>query len=338
MWLELSLPPPHTSNPNPSVRALVPGLGCGTGCGRAEPSDPLTEKLIGARGTADFFPIEPLQKPLMNSLSSLTETQRMIYNKTRIADTLYNLNRDKFSGLSPSEIHTVSIDGDNIIAKVEDISFSLKRLSVIGNFWSHRTRTPSYFEYKVCNKMKEKNSLLIPIGKLDYSGEQEKVYIDKHGEQSIYFVDKSTNTCTCESFAQLNKNRDELENEWNTYLNKPFIPMCKHLQWHVANTRLELHRFNLSEKNKKSCYNPRICIYHFDYAKGRLLYRVTNDGLQDKMKWYPSYGWKEKDVFDSNHLPTGNCWNVLIKALTHEQPYQIIRYSNSVARVMSHVS
>lgn len=283
--------------------------------------------------------------------SQLTKAQNLIYGRKRIVDSFYQLDPDKFRGLTPTDINSISLQGDEVVCEVDGSQLSLGRRHVLKNFLEHRTRTPSFFDYKVWNQYKIKDSDNgIPVAALDYSGDQThaalaphigrppKILTDKNGEQKIYFIKTKEQQCSCPSWAQLNEHKEELSAEFSQFTGTEFVPVCKHMQWHNSSLQLEYLRFTVQEQSRKRGYNLHMCVYHFDYRLGRLLYRVTNDGLKDKMEWLPKDHWKEQAVYDAAHTPTGNCWKVFTKALSHDPAYQLIQYSQSVAHIMGQIN
>jgi hypothetical protein len=139
--------------------------------------------------------------------------------------------------------------------------------------------------------------------------------------------------CTCSSWAQLDKRKKDLSDEFEQFTNTLFQPICKHLKWH--NSFLSLQSLRLQNEANSKEYNPRLCVYHFDYRRGLLLYRITYDGVKANGQWLPVAGWKERQVYDSAHLPTGACWNTFTGALRQAEPFKLIPYSQSVAAIMS---
>ena len=136
------------------------------------------------------------------------------------------------------------------------------------------------------------------------------------------------------SWLELNKYKEELEEEFSSFTSIKFKPVCKHMQWHSAN--LNLHASSYHAKQQIAQYNPRICVYYYDHRRASILYRVTSDGVKSDGKWFPENSWKEKLVYDSGGNPTGNCWEVLKGALEHK--YSLQRYSQSLALRMSQSS
>jgi len=283
-------------------------------------------------------------------VNQLNKAQESIYGRKRIIDCLYTLNPDKFKSLLATDINSISLEGSQVICNVGNTLLSLERRDVLNNFLTHRTRTPSFFNYTVWKKYKSKDpNNGIPIAALDYSSDQThhtisinigrppKILTDSNGEQKIYFVKVKEQECSCPSWVQLNANRAEMVKEVYEVCKDEYVPICKHISWNNANLELETLRYIVQEQSRKKGYNLNMCIYHFDYRSGRLLYRVTNDGIKDKMNWLPKNSWKEQQIYTADHNPTGNCWKVFTKALTHVPPYQLIKYSQSVAYIMGQI-
>ena len=80
--------------------------------------------------------------------SSLNEGQKMIYGRRRIIDVLCQ-DRSELSLIEAKDIASISLQDDLVCCQVEDTNLFVKRADVIKNFWHHRTRTPSYFDYKI---------------------------------------------------------------------------------------------------------------------------------------------------------------------------------------------
>jgi len=283
--------------------------------------------------------------------NQLNKAQELIYGRKRIINCLYALNPEKFGGLLATDINSISLKGSQIICNVDGTLLSLERRHVLNNFLEHRTRTPSFFDYTVWKKYKSKDpNNGIPIAALDYSSNQAyptisinigrppKILTDSNGEQKIYFVEVKDQKCSCPSWTQLNNNKQEIAKEVYQVCKDEYVPICKHISWNNANLKLETLRYMVQEQSRKRGYNLNMCVYHFDYKSGRLLYRVTNDGIKDKMNWLPKNSWKEQQVYTADHNPTGNCWKVFTKALTHVPPYQLIKYSQSVEYIMNQIN
>jgi len=276
----------------------------------------------------------------------LSEGQKMIYGRRRIIDTLYQDDPKKFCSLQATDIQSISLQDDLVCLDLVDTNLYLEREKVIRNFWTHRTRTPSYFDYKIWGQALAKTPWNgTPVAALDYGpspaldalsphlGRAPRIATDKDGVQKLYFVMEKEEMCSCESWSQMHTCRDELAAEFEAFTNLQFKPVCKHLQWLNANMMLHALRFQSREKDGE--YNPCICVYHFDHRRGLLLYRVTYDGVKSNGQWLPVGGWKEKPVYDNNHMPTGACWETFTAALTHESPFRLSQYSQSVAAIMN---
>jgi hypothetical protein len=276
----------------------------------------------------------------------LSEGQKMIYGRRRIVSSFYQKDPDKYKNLQALDIRSVSLLDAVVCCHLDDTKIYIDRSEVIQNFWDHRTRTPSYFDYKVWGSAKTNSPWKgTPIGGLDYSpshvnsalvqhlGRAPKLAVDKDGVQKLYFVDEVDQCCTCSSWAQLDKRKKDLSDEFEQFTNTLFQPICKHLKWH--NSFLSLQSLRLQNEANSKEYNPRLCVYHFDYRRGLLLYRITHDGVKANGQWLPVAGWKERQVYDSAHLPTGACWNTFTSALRQVEPFKLIPYSQSVAAIMS---
>jgi len=274
------------------------------------------------------------------------EGQKLIYGRRRIIDAFYQRD-EKYQSIQATDITNISLEDDLICCQVEDTQLFIERSEVIKNFWQHRTRTPSYFDYKVWSQAISKGPWQgIPVAALDYGpstvttalepllGRVPRISTDRDGVQRLYFVMPEEQMCSCDSWSCMHEHRKELEAEFEQFTDIKFVPICKHLQWYESNIVLHTLSFHAREKQREE-YNPRICVYHFDHRHGNLLYRVTNDGIKANAQWLPVAGWKEKPVYDSNGMPTGECWNVLTNALTQDPPYQLHQYSQTVAGVMN---
>jgi hypothetical protein len=276
----------------------------------------------------------------------LSDALRLIYGRRRILDTLYQENSDKFKQLQATDIQGVSLVDDLVCCDLGETTLYIERSKVITNFWNHRTRTPSFFDYKVWSQAMVRSPWQgTPVAGLDYGsssirdalephlGRPPRIAVDKEGVQKLYFVMEKDEMCSCESWSQLHTHREELADEFKRFTTIQFKPICKHLQWSSANLTLHALRFNARASNDQ--YNPRICVYHFDHRRGLLLYRITYDGVKTGGQWLPVDGWKEKPVYDNGGMPTGYCWDVFMKALSQEEPFKLSPYSQSVASIMS---
>ena len=278
----------------------------------------------------------------------LTDCQQMLYGRRRIAETFYQTNPEAKNVLA-QDIDSVSLENEYVICQLEDKKLKVKREDVLKNFWEHRTRTPSYFSYKIWMQLRLKGNKFQgwPIAALNYDspntvtealkqhiGRAPRVSLDKDGTKRIYFVNSEEETCTCSSWMQLNENKKEIEKEFKEFTSIEFKPLCKHIQWYSSNLNLHTNSYHRQEKNKG--FNPKICVYHYDHRHGKILYRVTDDGLKANGQWFPMSGWKEKQVYDPSGNPTGACWQVLNGALTHG--YTLHPYAESVALRMQSTS
>lgn len=278
--------------------------------------------------------------------SELSEAQKLIYGRRRIVDAFYQSNPDKFKELQATDINSITLQDDLVACTLGDVDLYIPRSSVIKNFWSHRTRTPSYFAYKVWGQALTSGPWKgTPVGALDYGpsfardalmpvlGRPPRLATDKDGVQKLYFVDEAEQMCSCESWSQLQLNRKELEEEFERFAGIKFIPICKHLQWLSANRTL--HTFRFHARGKSPEYNPRLCVFNYDHVHNLIQYRITYDGIRNNGQWLPVSGWKEKSVCDANGMPTGDCWEVLTSALTQDPPFKLVPYSQAVANLMA---
>jgi len=275
----------------------------------------------------------------------LNEGQKMIYGRRRIIDVLHQKDQ-KYCTVQATDISSITLQDNLVCCQVEDVNLFLERSEVIKNFWQHRTRTPSYFDYKIWSQAISKGPWQgVPVAALDYGpstvstalepllGRVPRISTDRDGVQRLYFVMPEDQMCSCDSWIQMNDNRKELEAEFDQFTDIKFVPVCKHLNWYDSNIALHALSFHAREQKKEE-YNPRICVYHFDHRRGHILYRVTNDGIKANAQWLPVAGWKEKPVYDNNGMPTAECWNVLTSALSQDPSYQLQLYSQAVAGIM----
>lgn len=281
--------------------------------------------------------------------AQLSEAQRLVYGRRRIIDTLYQEDSEKFSVLQATDIVSVSLQDDLVCLDLADTQLYIEREKVLKNFWAHRTCTPSYFDYKIWSQaLASRPWQGTPVAALDYGpsatldalepliGRAPRIQTDRDGVQKLYFVMEKEQMCSCDSWQQLHAHRQELSDEFSRYTDITFTPICKHLQWCSANMNLHAIRFEARQKEHE--YNPRICVYHFDHRRGLLLYRITYDGVRSNGQWLPAAGWKEKAIYDNNHMPTGACWETFMHALTQDPPFKLSPYSQSVATIMNSTS
>jgi hypothetical protein len=278
--------------------------------------------------------------------SELTEAQKLIYGRRRIVEAFYQSNPEKFKWLQATDIHALTLQDDLVACTLDDTDLYIPRSAVIQSFWDHRTRTPSFFSYKVWGQaltsMPWKGT---PVGALDYGrsfvkdalepvlGRAPQLATDKDGVQKLYFVDEKEGMCSCESWSQMHIHKEELKKEFEQFTDIKFAPICKHLQWQSSNMMLHALRFHSREQVAE--YNPRLCVFHYDHARSLIQYRVTYDGAKAKGQWFPVEGWKEKPVHEANGMPTGNCWQVLTSALSQDPPFKLVPYSQAVAGIMN---
>lgn len=276
----------------------------------------------------------------------LTDAQRLIYGRKRIIDTFYNENPNQFKELHATDIQNISLVDDLVCCDLGETTLYIERSKVITNFWNHRTRTPSFFDYKVWGQgVGQSYRHGTPIAALDYGpspvrdalephlGRPPRIATDKHGVQKLYFVMDQDEMCSCESWSQLCLHQKELKEEFEKFTTIKFKPTCKHLSWSAANLNLQALRFTASRKVKG--YNPKLCAYYFDHRRGLLLYRITYEGVKENAQWLPVEGWREKPVYDTNHMPTGLCWDVLMSALSQDAPFNLVVYSRTLAGIMN---
>ena len=229
---------------------------------------------------------------------------------------------------------------------IGDYLIRIKRSKVINNFWEHRTRTPSYFEYKIWRSgLNVKGWQGTPVAALDYStsfsrsvlephlGRPPRIATDNKGVQKLYFLNEEKQTCSCQSWVQLNENKGELESEFEQFSGIKFKPICKHLQWSAAN--ISLHALSFTARRPSEKYNPRICVYRFDHQRRIVFYRLTYDGIKADACWLPEDTWKERTVYDSRGLPTGECWDLFKTALSKDPPFRMTPYSQSLASILT---
>jgi hypothetical protein len=276
----------------------------------------------------------------------LSSAQRLIYGRRRIIDTLYQDQPDKFAELQVSDIQNISLEGDLICCDLGECLLYVERSKVISNFWKHRTRTPSYFDYKIWrNGLDASGWKGTPIAAIDYSpspartalephlGRPPRIATDKDGVQKLYFVDEENKSCSCQSWSQLDEHKEELQAEFERYSDIKFEPICKHMQWSLANINLQSLAFKAKKINDG--YNPRICVYQFNHRRGILSYRLTYEGIKSGAKWLPEETWKERRVYSAPGEATGECWDLFTTALSQDPPFRITPYSQSVAAVLS---
>lgn len=278
--------------------------------------------------------------------TEFTEAQKLIYGRRRIVEAFYESNPEQFKELQPRDIHSVSLQGDLVSCLLGDVDLYIPRSAVIKNFWAHRTRTPSFFSYKVWGQALTSVPWKgTPVGALDYGnsfsrdalepvlGRPPRLSVDKDGVQRLYFVDEGERMCSCESWSQMQLHREDLEKEFKQFTSISFVPICKHLQW-LSSYRM-LHSLKHSSDEQNTTYNPRLCVFHYDHAHGLIQYRVTYDGAKANGQWLPAAGWKEQQVYSADGMPTGACWQVLTGALTQDPPFKLVPYSQAVAGIMN---
>lgn len=266
--------------------------------------------------------------------SKLSDAQQLIYSRSRIVNTLSRSNPEHYGSLEPRDLLSVSLQGGKVLCMLADGQIEVDRSVVIANFWEHRTRTPSFFDYKIWRQVENpERHPGVAVGAIDYSITPNRIAVDERGNRKLYFVCEDQSQCTCGSWQQLNKHRQQLEEEFKNHSSCCFEPTCKHLKWSQANTKLQALRYLTKDNGGE--YNPRLCVYTFDHRRGSLLYRITYDGVKSKGQWFPVEGWKEKAVYGKGGIPSGECWDTFFSALSQAEPFKLVRFSHSVAAVMN---
>jgi hypothetical protein len=261
-------------------------------------------------------------------------TQNLIYGRTRIVSTLSRQDPERHACLEASDIQSISLQGDKVVCLLADGEIKVDRSAVLANFWEHRTRTPSFFDYKAWNRVERPQGVFgAPVGAIDYRVYPNRIAVDSKGNRKLYFVDEVHKTCTCGSWQQLNQHKSELFDEFKQFSKCGFEPTCKHLQWSQANTKLQALRYQMRDNSEE--YNPRLCVYSFDHRRALLLYRITYDGVKTNGQWLPVEGWKEKPIYGPGGIPTGECWDTFFSALNQKEPFKLVPFSNAVASVMN---
>lgn len=278
----------------------------------------------------------------------LNEGQKLIYGRRRIVSSFYEMDPDKYKDLKATDIDSIVLVDEFVNCQLQDVTLCIPRKNVINNFWEHRTRTPSYFDYKIWGQMmSDKPWNGMPIGAIDYTdsferqalephlGRPPRIAVDKHGVQRVYYVMDDEQMCSCDSWASLNLHRKELEKEFKQFSEFTFTPICKHLQWSSSNRVMQALRFHANDAMQKG---RRYCVYHFDHSHGIIRYRITNDGIRTNVQWLPAGGWKERQVYDSEGNPTGECWTMFTNALSQDPPYRLVPYNQVLANLMTSTS
>ena len=280
----------------------------------------------------------------MSTTETLTACQEMIYTRSRIVDTLHTKS-PKYSDIQARDITSISFEDALLACNIDGSQLHLKRSDILKNFWQHRTRKPSYFSYKNLNSETAhvRNRDGQAIGKLSYKSGTTVLEIlrsrigslatDENGKKITYCIHPDNKTCTCSSWKEMNEHRDELEKEFAQFSDIKFkYPICKHMSWYYANLALSVNLFEHRQKYKYPNFNPKICVYHFDHRENYIKYRITDEGFKTNGKWLPIDGWKNKPIFTTGGVPTGECWNVLNGALSNG--YSLQKFSESVALQM----
>jgi hypothetical protein len=157
----------------------------------------------------------------------LSDAQRLAYGRRRIIDTLYQEDPDKFKVLQATDIQSISLQDDLVCLDLADTQLYIEREKVLKNFWAHRTRTPSYFDYKIWSQVLTSRPWQgTPVAALDYGpsaaldalqpilGRPPRIQTDQDGVQKLYFVMEKEEMCSCGSWDQLHTHRKELEEEF----------------------------------------------------------------------------------------------------------------------------
>lgn len=273
--------------------------------------------------------------------SAFNEAERMIYCRKRILSTLDEMDPEEYASLLPEDIKSILLQEDQIGCQLEDSMLLIGKSFLVKNFWQHRTRTPSFFEYKIWSEYENKEYKgCVPVGAISYDyddiasaletkmGRKPRLAVDKDGVQKLYYVCEKEQTCTCGAWQQLNNHRELFEKEFQKYSDIKFAPMCKHLCW--LNAAIKLQALQFTVKTKEGKYNPHICVYQYDPMRRIIKYRITNDGVRANAQWLPIDGWKEKHVYDASGMPSGDCWSTFEAALTSKNPYKLVPYSQSL--------
>ena len=130
------------------------------------------------------------------------------------------------NNIREDESGQITVDDEHVRLNVEDNILRIKKSEVIKNFWEHRTRTPSYFDYKIWRSRPQEGGKYIgvPIAAIDHNaqvnrilGSDIKVSTDKDGTKRIYFITPVNKSCTCGSFNQMKEHQTELAAEFNKY-------------------------------------------------------------------------------------------------------------------------
>ena len=285
----------------------------------------------------------------MTTTQILNEGQKMIYGRKRIMDTFYKTH-PVGKDILEEDIQGITFDDDHVLLHVEGKDLRIHKSKVIRNFWEHRTRTPSYFDYRIWRERPQEGGNIsgVPIAAIDHEAEVNKILMpvlgrpfkistDKDGTKRIYFITPVDKACSCGSYHYMKENEDELAAEFKKYCpDIDFKPCCKHIKWYEKQILLFTDIQLVQARYGFKC--PRLCIYQHDHSRRKILYRITNDGEKVTRKWLPKDGWKEKDLCDSSGMPTGHCWSVLEGAMAQNPPYKLIPYSPSVEAMMNRSS
>tara|TARA_Y100000768_G_scaffold386753_1_gene375946 strand:- start:353 stop:1216 length:864 start_codon:yes stop_codon:yes gene_type:complete len=281
----------------------------------------------------------------MTTTQILNEGQKMIYGRKRIMDTFYKTH-PVGKDILEEDIQSISFSEDDVWLHVEEKLLRIPKSEVIKNFWEHRTRTPSYFDYRIWKSRPQKDGkyIGIPISKVDHDSVANQTLetnidtlTDEDGVKRIYFVTPEKSSCTCGSFNQMKEHEKELTAEFKEYCPEiDFKPTCKHIKWYT--TQINLFSYVQWVNKTYPTNHPRIVVYQYDYRRKKIMYKITNNRYDLNAKWIPKDSWKEKDVYDSSGMPTGNCWSVLKGALKHHPPYKLHPFSDALAHQMNRSS
>ena len=283
----------------------------------------------------------------MTTTQILNEGQKMIYGRKRIMDTFYKTH-PVGKDILEEDIQGITFDDDHVLLHVEGKDLRIHKSKVIRNFWEHRTRTPSYFDYRIWDQrpLEGGRPQDHPICAIDYESKANQIFhtnkktkTDKDGTKRIYFVSPGVHKpkqCSCGSYHHMKENEDELAAEFKKYCpDIDFRPCCKHMKWYERFNALFMDQ-NVVKRNYNP--NPRACVFQYDHTRRKILYKITENWFKSSVGWKPAEGWKEKSVYDSSGMPTGNCWSVLEGALCQDPPYQLHAYAENVASMLSRSS
>ena len=123
---------------------------------------------------------------MTTTASLLSAAQTLIYGRTRIVSSLCKQNPQQYASLTPSDIQSIQLQGGQVVCLLADGTIKIDRSAVLANFWEHRTRTPSFFDYKVWKQVdRPKGTLGIPVGAIDYKVYPNKIAVDSDGNRKL---------------------------------------------------------------------------------------------------------------------------------------------------------